>query len=119
MAFGTVGSLYLTDGGFLRKVAMDGTVTTIAKDLTVPTSQDKQTLFGGAYGSLAGLTVDAGGNVFVADAGNRRLLRITSGGEVDADVLGEPAFFSNVVVATTPGDVFVPAGVVCLPQNSC
>src|SRR5258705_5531265 len=107
MAFGTVGSLYLTDGGFLRKVAMDGTVTTIAKDLTVPTSQDKQTLFGGAYGSLAGLTVDAGGNVFVADAGNRRLLRITSGGKVDVVLRSEPPYFPNGAVATTSGDVYV------------
>ena len=86
---------------------MDGTVTTIAKDLTVPTTQDKQTLFGGAYGSLAGLSVDSGGNVFVADAGNRRLLRITSGGKVDVVLRSEPPYFPNGAVATTAGDVYV------------
>ncbi len=107
MAFGPDGSIYLTDGAFLRKVAMDGTVTTIAKDLTVPTTQDKQTLFGGAYGSLAGLSVDSAGNVFVADAGNRRLLRITSGGKVDVVLRSEPPYFPNGAVATTAGDVYV------------
>src|SRR5258705_7194695 len=107
MAFGPDGSIYLTDGAFLRKVAMDGTVTTIAKDLTVPTTQDKQTLFGGAYGSLAGLSVDSGGNVFVADAGNRRLLRITSGGKIDVVLRSEPPYFPNGAVATTAGDVYV------------
>jgi sugar lactone lactonase YvrE len=107
MAFGPDGSIYLTDGAFLRKVAMDGTVTTIAKDLTVPTTQDKQTLFGGAYGSLAGLSVDSGGNAFVADAGNRRLLRITSGGKVEVVLRSEPPYFPNGAVATTAGDVYV------------
>jgi sugar lactone lactonase YvrE len=107
MAFGLDGNLYLTDGSFLRKVAMDGTVTTIAKNLTVPTTQDKQTLFGGSYGSLAGLTVDSGGNVFVADAGNRRLLRITSRGKVDVVLRSEPPYFPNGAVATTSGDVYV------------
>ena len=82
-------------------------MTTIAKGLTVPTTQDKQRLFGGAYGSLTGLTVDTGGSVFVADAGNRRLLRITSEGKVDVVLRSEPPYFPNGVVATTSGDVFV------------
>jgi hypothetical protein len=118
MAFGPDGNLYLTDGSFLRKVAMDGTVTTIAKRLTVPTTQDKQTLFGGAYGSLAGLTVDSGGNVFVADAGNRRLLRITSGGKVDVVLRSEPPYFPNGAVATRSGDVYVLEDGFTLPNIS-
>ena len=58
MALGTDGSLYLTDGAFLRKVTMDGTVTTLARDLTVRTSEDSPRLFAGNDGSLTGLTVD-------------------------------------------------------------
>jgi len=107
MAFGPDGSLYLTDGEYLRKVTMDGTVTTIAKELTVPTAQDKQPLFGGAYCTLAGLTVDSGRNVFVADSGNRRLLRITQAGKVNVVLRSEPPYFPNGAVATMSGDVFV------------
>ena len=76
MAFGTDRSLYLTDGISVRRVSDDGNVTTIASDLNFRTPADKPTLFGGSYGDLAGLTADANGNVYVADAGNRRLLKI-------------------------------------------
>lgn len=82
MAFGADGNLYLTDGSYVRRVTMDGTVSTVAKDLTARTSEDKSMSSGGSYGSLTGLSVDASGNVFVADAGNRRLLRISSDGNV-------------------------------------
>lgn len=107
MAFGPDGSLYLTDGTSVRRVSMEGTVTTIAKDLNFKTREDKPTLFGGAYGSLTGLTIDANGNVYVADAGNRRLLKITTGGKVEVVYRAEPPFFPNGVFATPGGDVYV------------
>lgn len=107
MAFGPDGSLFLTDGTSVRKVAMDGTVTTLAKDLNFRTADDKPTLFGGAYGSLAGLGVDSNGNVYVADAGNRRLLKITSDGKVAVVYRADPPFFPNGVVATAAGDLYV------------
>ena len=72
MAFGADGNLYLTDVPYVRRITMDGSVSTVAKDLTATTSEDKATSFGGSYGSLTGLSVDSSGNVFVADAGNRR-----------------------------------------------
>ena len=107
MAFGPDGSLYLTDGTSVRRVSMDGAVVTIAGDLNFKTREDQPTLFGGAYGSLTGLTVDANGNVYVADAGNRRLLKITSGGKVEVVYRAEPPFFPNGVFATAAGDVYV------------
>ena len=107
MAFGTDGSLYLTDGTSVRKVLMDGTVTTLAKDLNFRTAEDKPALFGGAYGSLAGLGVDRNGNVYVADAGNRRLLKIGTDGKVEVVYRAEPPFFPNGVVATPTGDIYV------------
>jgi hypothetical protein len=107
MAFGPDGSLYLTDGTSVRKVSMDGTVTTLAKDLNFRTADDKPALFGGAYGSLAGLGVDSSGNVYVADAGNRRLLKIGTDGKVEVVYRAEPPFFPNGVVATPTGDIYV------------
>jgi sugar lactone lactonase YvrE len=107
MAFGPDGTLYLTDGTSVRRVSMDGDVVTIARDLNFKTREDQPTLFGGAYGSLTGLSVDANGNVYVADAGNRRLLKITSGGKVEVVYRAEPPFFPNGVFATAVGDVYV------------
>ncbi|OLD78061.1 MAG: hypothetical protein AUI33_03830 [Ignavibacteria bacterium 13_1_40CM_2_61_4] len=91
----------------MRKVTMDGTVTTVANDLEVRTSDDKPTLFGGSEGILAGLSIDSIGNVYVADAGNRRLLKINSGGKVDAVLRSDPPYFPNGVATTPAGDVYV------------
>jgi sugar lactone lactonase YvrE len=107
LAFGADGSLYLTDGVSLRKVTMDGTVTTVATNLNVRTSEDKPVLFEGLYGSLAGLTVDANGVVFLADAGNRRLLKINPDGKVEVALRADPPFFPNGAFATPSGDVYV------------
>lgn len=107
MAFAQDGSLYLTDGTSVRRVSMEGAVTTLAQDLNFRTREDKPTLFGGTQGSLTGLTVDANGNVFVADAGNRRLLKITSDGKVEVVYRAEPPFFPNGVFATATGDVYL------------
>ena len=107
MAFGPDGSLYLTDSTSVRRVSMEGDVTTIAKDLNFKTREDRPTLFGGAYGTFAGLTVDGDGNVYVADAGNRRLLKISTGGKVEVVYRAEPPFFPNGVFATPTGDIYV------------
>lgn len=107
VAFGADGSLYLADGASVRRVAMDGTVVTLAKDLDVRTREDKPALFGGSYGSLAGLAVDAAGNVYVADAGNRRLFKIDREGRTDVLLRTDPPYFPNGVVAGPGGDIYV------------
>lgn len=107
MAFGPDGDLYLTDGTSVRKVAMDGVVSTVATSLDFRTAEDKPTLFGGSEGILAGLTVDSRGNVYVADAGNRRLLRITNDGKVTVVYRADPPYFPNGVFATRTGDLYV------------
>ena len=107
VAFGADGSLYLADGASVRRVAMDGTVVTLAKDLDVRTRDDKPALFGGSYGSLAGLAVDAVGNVYVADAGNRRLFKIDREGKTDVLLRTDPPYFPNGVVAGPGGDIYV------------
>lgn len=107
MAFGPDGSIYLTDGSSVRKVAMDGTVITLAKGLDFRTREDKPTLFGGAYGNLAGLTVNSEGTVYVADAGNRRLFKIDRDGKVDVVLRTDPPYFPNGVVTGPGGDIYV------------
>lgn len=99
MSLGSDGSVYLTDGESLRKVTMDGTVTTLARNLKARTSGDSPRLFADNDGGLAGLTVDPAGNVYVADSGNRRLLKVNNEGKVDIILRSEPPYFPTGVTA--------------------
>ena len=107
MTFGPDGNLFLTDGNYLRRVSMGGDVVTLAKDLTARTAEDKPTLFGTPDDILAGLAADPKGNVYVADAGNRRLLKISNEGRVSVVYRVDPPYFPNGVFATPAGEVYV------------
>jgi hypothetical protein len=107
MTFGPDGNIYLTDGTGVRRVTLDGDVKTIAKDITARSSEDKPTLFGGNDKNIFGLAVDAGGNIHVADAGNRRLVKVEKDGRVSVVYRLDPPYFPTGVFATPSGDVYV------------
>jgi sugar lactone lactonase YvrE len=117
IAFGSDGSLYMTDGTSVRKVTMDGMVSTMATNLNFRTPDDKPTLFGGSAGILAGLTVDSRGNIYVADAGNRRLLKIATDGKVTVVYRAAPPYFPNGVFATNSDDLYVMEVGLTLPSR--
>jgi len=54
-----------------------------------------------------GLAVDAANNVYVTDAGNRRLLRIDREGKVAVLLRTDPPYAPNGVVAAPGGDLYV------------
>lgn len=101
------GNIYLTDALSVRRVSLDGTVTTVATNLAARTSEDKPTLFGGVDASIMGLAVGHDGQVYVADAGNRRLLRIGTDGKASVVYRLHPPYFPTGVFATRNGDVYV------------
>jgi DNA-binding beta-propeller fold protein YncE len=71
MAWATDGSLYVTDGVYVRRVAMDGTVMTLGSGAL--TSQ--------SYGEdLMGLAVSPSGSVYVADYSQHRVLQLLPDG---------------------------------------
>ena len=77
------GTLYVADTGnhTIRQIAPDGTVSLLAGQPGTSGTNDGT---GGAaqFTNPAGVVVDALGNVFVADAGNHTIRRITSSGVV-------------------------------------
>jgi sugar lactone lactonase YvrE len=97
MAWATDGSLYVTDGVYVRRVAMDGTVTTLGNGAL--TSQ--------SYGEdLMGLAVSSGGSVYVADYSQRRLLQLLPDGNTRT-VLETGLIWSPTGVTKIGEDLYV------------
>ncbi len=83
MAMDASGNIYVADSGnsTIRKVTLAGVVTTLAGFAGIPGSQDG-TGTAAQFNAPAAVAVDASGNVFVADAGNFEVRKITPGGVV-------------------------------------
>lgn len=105
MALGTDGSLYLTDRTNIHKVTAAGAVTTLARNIAAESSSDNSPREGSGT-SLLGLTVDAQGNVFAADLGNRRVLKITPDGRVATLIRAEQSWLPTGV-AFRNGDLYI------------
>lgn len=77
------GNVYVADAGnnSIRKIASDGTATTLAGSNLNSGSKDG-TGINAWFASPQGVAVDSGGNVYVADAGNNLLRKITPAGVV-------------------------------------
>ncbi|MDP9263308.1 MAG: hypothetical protein M3O85_03190 [Acidobacteriota bacterium] len=79
MAAGPEGSLYVLDGDKLRRVAPDGTVTTLARGL----SEKSGSMFAvQPQHYLMGLWADPSGNVYVANYGGRQVKKVGPDGRV-------------------------------------
>jgi hypothetical protein len=79
---GTGSSLYLADTGNnrIRKIAGDGTITTVAgggAGCVEPCSATDQSL-----NEPYDVFVDAAGNIYLADTGNNRIRKVTTGGTI-------------------------------------
>jgi sugar lactone lactonase YvrE len=97
MAWGTEGSLYVTDGVYVRRVATDGTVTTLGNGAL--TSQ--------SYGEdLMGLAVTPNGSVYVADYSQRRVLQLMPDGNTRT-ILETGFFWSPTGVTNVGEDLYV------------
>ena len=103
-AWGADGALYLIDGDSIRKLTADGMVTTLA-------GGPDEGLVDGAGAAArfhhpSGLSLDAQGNIFVADFGNRRIRKISPAGEVST--LGDAGqAWTPAGVAVAGGDLYV------------
>ncbi len=66
----------------IRKITSSGVVTTLAGTTGLAAFTDRPTLVSAQFSSPGGAAADSVGNVYVADAGNRAIRRISSDGAV-------------------------------------
>jgi len=79
MAWGPDDTLYVSDRSTIRLVRKDGTVTTLASDLT-DFEMNGSRLLNQAH--FFDMTIDSQGDIFLADFGGRRALKVSSAGEI-------------------------------------
>ena len=108
IAVGPGGLLYVTDDVSVRRVTPEGRVTTLARGgrLLKSTLLGRVLGLGERSGYLMGIAVDPGGNAFVANYGGRRVVRVSSSGEVRS-VIEKSGPWSPTGVALSGGDVYV------------
>lgn len=97
MAWGTDGSLYITDGLYVRRVAMNGTVTTLGNGALTRQSFGED---------LMGLAVSPSGSVYVADYSQRRVLQLMPDGSTRT-VLETGLFWSPTGITIVGEDLCV------------
>ena len=74
------GNIYVTDYNAIRKITPDGVVTTLAGSVALGSADG--TGSNASFGSLTGIAIDANGTLYVSDAGNYRIRKVTSAGVV-------------------------------------
>lgn len=94
VAADAAGNLYITDAGnhTIRKVSPAGTVTTLAGTAGSAGSADGSGT-AAKFDTPTGITVDAAGNLYVADTGNHTVRKLNPAGEVTT-LAGTPGSFS-------------------------
>lgn len=97
MAFGPDGALYFTHGANVSRVTPAGALTPLARNLTVEKAYASRERAEGSATPLFGIAVDAQRNVFVADYGNRRVLKIAPDGQTSTVLRAEESWFPTGV----------------------
>lgn len=82
IAFDSAGNLYIADSGNhrIRKVTPDGVITTLAGNGIVGALGDGGLAINAQLNEPRGVAVDTAGNVYIADTGNHKIRKVTSGG---------------------------------------
>ena len=111
VALDSIGNLYIADYGNsrVRKVGVDGTITTVAGNGTSSYSGDGGPATNAQLGPR-GVAVDASGNLFIADAANKRVRKVAVGGTITT-VAGNGAVYLGDGGPATSAQLNSPYGV--------
>ena len=111
MAVDAAGNVYVADlnNDTIRKITPAGVVTTLAGMARAFGSTDG-TGSAARFSNPSGVAVDAGGNVYVADAGNDTLREITPGGVVTT-LAGTPGASGSADGQGSAAQFYAPGGV--------
>jgi sugar lactone lactonase YvrE len=96
MAFGADGALYFVHGASISKLTTSGTLTALANNLLLENASGNPT-GAGSPTQLFGIAVDAEGNAFIADHGNRRVIKINPGNQITTLIRAEEPWFPTGV----------------------
>jgi hypothetical protein len=110
---GPDGQVYIADQNnhSVRKVALDGTISTIAGNGTSGFAGDGGPASAAVLDSPAATAIDAAGNIYIADAGNNRVRKVNAGtGEIDTVVGSNQESFSGDGGPATGAGMYGPYG---------
>jgi uncharacterized protein (TIGR03437 family) len=80
VAVDNAGNIYIADSGRIRKVNLQGTITTIAGTGAFGFNGDGGPAVNAQLAGTAGVAVDSSGNVYIADIGNHRIRMVNPAG---------------------------------------
>jgi uncharacterized protein (TIGR03437 family) len=114
VATGPSGVIYIADTGnaVIRKVATDGTISTVAGSGAVGLAGDGAAALKSALNSPYSVAVDSSGNIFIADYGNNRIRRVdNTSGNIGTIAGNENLGFAGDGGAATSAILHLPTGV--------
>ena len=113
------GYVYVADTGnnTIRKITPDGTVTTLAGNALVNAGSADGTGSAALFNAPVGVTVDASGNVYVADGGNFTIRKITPNGTVTT-LAGNAGVQGSFDGTGTAAEFYQPSGVAVDKYNN-
>ena len=76
LAFDHADNLYLTDGNSVKKISVEGIISTLAGTGTPGFSGDGGPATAATINNADGLAVDAAGNVYISDQNNNRIRKV-------------------------------------------
>ena len=112
VAVDAAGNVYIADrwNRRIRRVAPNGTIDTIAGNGTMGFSGDNGNALAAQFGDVYGVSIDLVGGVYVADASNHRIRRVSEGGITTIAGNGNPTASGDGGSATT-ASLYQPYGV--------
>ena len=102
IAFGADGSMYFTHNSNVSKLTSSGALTALARNVVVENAPGKPA----EESRLFGIAVDTQGNAFVADYGNRRVLKIAPNGAISTVARADEPW-SPTGLAFKDGNVYI------------